>query len=307
MLNSVYRPHRRSLWVATVVLGATSVLVATGSAPSQAAPPVPTSTVTAASTSPLLGEDVALTVTFDNTDTTDTGYAPYIDLVFDSGGADGDDGISFGAASYLGGSLTPLAVFDCTGAAETHPLTGDPLPCPLGSQIVVLQLPFGSFTPGQPVAPIDVTASVSGLADVGIDLDVTATGGFAFGDSPTGTTPIVGTTDTTTVVPEVVRFTKRGVAPEDETATGPNFPRQYVLEVDIADGQTVDDLTITDRLPDSYVYLGSTSTLPTSSDEPTVGVVVDPSDNTLEYTDAAGTLGTSAAVDASMTFDYYVS
>ncbi|MGB3735758.1 MAG: isopeptide-forming domain-containing fimbrial protein, partial [Ilumatobacter sp.] len=36
-------------------------------------------------------------------------------------------------------------------------------------------------------------------------------------------------------------------------------------------------------------------------------VVVDPSDNTLEYTDAAGTLGTAAAVDASMTFDYYVS
>ncbi|MCC6856557.1 MAG: DUF11 domain-containing protein [Microbacteriaceae bacterium] len=268
---------------------------------------MPTSTVTAATSSPLLGEDVALTVTFDNTDTTDTGYGPYVDLVFDSGGADGDDGVSFGSAAYLGAPLAPLAVFDCTGTAQTHPLTGASVACPVGSQIIVLQLPFGSFTPGQPVAPVSVNASVSGLADVGISLGVTATGGFAYGDSPTGTTPIVGTTDSATLVPEVVRFTKRVVAPEEETATGPNYPRQYVLEVDIADGQTVNDLTITDRLPDSYVYLSSTSTLPTLLDQPTVGAVVDPADNTLEYTDASPTVGTSAAVDASMTFDYYIS
>lgn len=299
--------RRRTLLAASGALAVTSMLVANGSPQLQAAPPVPTATISAATTSPLVGENVALTVTFDNTDTTDAGYGPYVDVVFDSGGADGDDGVTFGSADYLGASLTPLAVFDCTGAAVTHPLTGASTPCPVGSQIVVLQLPFGSFTPGQPVAPISVAASVSGLADVGAGLDVTATGGFAYGDSPTGTTPIVGTTDTTTLVPEVVRFTKRVVAPEEETATGPNFPRQYILEVDIADGQTVNGLTITDRLPDSYVYLSSTSSLPMLADEPTVGAVVDPADNILEYTDAGSTTGTTAGVDASMTFDFYIS
>ena len=148
--------------------------------------------------------------------------------MFDSGGADGDDGVSFGSAAYLGAPLAPLAVFDCTGTAQTHPLTGASVACPVGSQIIVLQLPFGSFTPGQPVAPVSVNASVSGLADVGISLGVTATGGFAYGDSPTGTTPIVGTTDSATLVPEVVRFTKRVVAPEEETATGPNYPLSLI-------------------------------------------------------------------------------
>lgn len=297
----------QSLFGAAAALIITSTLVWGESSVLQAAPPVPASTVTASTNSPLLGEGVALTVTFDNSDTTDTGYGPYVDLVFDAGGADGDDGVTFGSASYLGAPLAPLEVFNCTGAAQIHPLTGASLSCPVGSQIVVLQLPFGSFTPGQPVAPIDVVAAVSGLADVGAGLDVTATGGFAFGDSPTGTTPIVGTTDSTTLIPEVVRFTKTNVDTENETATGPNYPRQYALEIDIADGQTVNGLTITDRLPSTYVYLASTSSLPTLADEPVAGTIVDPSDNVLEYTDAGGTLGLGAAVDRSVTFDYYIS
>lgn len=304
---SFHRRRSSPLWGAAAALAVTSTLVVGESSILQAAPPVPTSTVTASTNSPLLGEGVALTVTFDNTDTTDTGYGPYVDLVFDSGGADGDDGVTFGSAAYLGAPLAPLEVFDCTGAAQTHPLTGASLSCPVGSQIVVLQLPFGSFTPGQPVAPIDVIASISGLADVGAGLDVTATGGFAFGDSPTGTIPIVGTTDSTTLNPEVVRFTKGNIDTENETATGPNFPRQYLLEVDIADGQTVNGLTITDRVPSSYVYLGSTSTLPTLSDEPVLSAIVDPSDNVLEYTDPGSTLGSAAAIDASVTLNYFIS
>lgn len=308
MQQPVTNRRNRTTWIGAAVLAATSTLVMTSSSATQAAPPVPTTTVSASTNAPLVGEDVALTVTFDNTDTTDAGFGPYIDLVFDSGGADGDDGVSFGSAAYLGSPLAPLEVFDCTGASVEHPLTGISTPCPAGSQLVVLQLPFGSFTPGQPVAPIDVLASVSDLADVGAPLDVTATGGFAFGDSPTGTTPITGTTASSTLEPEVIRFTKRNVDPEEETATGPNYPRSYILEVDIADGQTVNDLTITDRLPGSYVYLSSASTLAGAPvAEPAVGVVVDPGANLLEYLSATPVVGTSAAVDASLTFEYYIS
>ncbi|MFT4658611.1 MAG: hypothetical protein ACJAXA_001474 [Candidatus Aldehydirespiratoraceae bacterium] len=115
MSNATQRFRHRTLWAAAA-LAVTSVLVVTGSAPSQAALPVPASTVTASTNSPLLGEDVPLTVTFD--DTTGPDYAPHVDLVFDSGGAGRDDGVSFGSANSLGAPFVPLAVFDGAGASQ---------------------------------------------------------------------------------------------------------------------------------------------------------------------------------------------
>ena len=48
--------------------------------------------------------------------------------------------------------------------------------------------------------------------------------------------------------------------PDGETATGPNFPRAYTLSLDIAAGQTLTDLVLTDRLPDGIVVTGATIT-----------------------------------------------
>ena len=60
------------------------------------------------------------------------------------------------------------------------------------------------------------------------------------------------------------------VGPENETATGPNYVRQYQIIADIADGQTVTNLDLTDVLPgnlqfvsvDSVVGNGSILVLP---------------------------------------------
>src|SRR4051812_12280268 len=54
-----------------------------------------------------IGEPLSFTVAFDNVDTTDPGYGPYVDLILPAAGADGagaatDDGITFNGASYLG-------------------------------------------------------------------------------------------------------------------------------------------------------------------------------------------------------------
>ena len=243
--------------IAASLVASTVIVSTAGPDRASAAPPVPASTIGVGTATPLIGEDVDFVVTFDNADTTAAGYGPYVDLTFDSGGADGDDGVSFTNASYLGAPLTPLANFACTGVARTHPLTGLSIACPSGKQIVVIQLPFGSFTPGQPIADIAVVGAVSNLADVGFALGVTATPGFAYGDTATGSTPIIGSTAGASLTPEVVRFVKTYVGPEEETATGPNFPRGYTLDVDIATGQTVAGLTITDRLPPEYAYLSS--------------------------------------------------
>ena len=53
-----------------------------------------------------------------------------------------------------------------------------------GDQLVVLQLPFGSYTPGQPEASLRATVLVSSLVDTGAGLPIQVGGGFRFGDDP---------------------------------------------------------------------------------------------------------------------------
>ena len=119
---------------------------------------VPAVTI-AAPPKPLIGEVVALTATFDNTSATDTGYGPYVDIYLPATGADGagaatDDGLTFvnGSATYLGSSVTTTVLtFNASGNA-THPYAKTSAGAPLvvtgtpGDQLVVFQLPFGSFT-----------------------------------------------------------------------------------------------------------------------------------------------------------------
>ena len=97
-----------------------------------------------------------------------------------------------------------------------------------GDQLVVLALPFGSFTPGQPTANVQIQALVSPLANVGFPLSLQAQGGFALGndalDNPTLDPSILGPTVTSTATPALLKLTKQYLGPESETATGPSFP-----------------------------------------------------------------------------------
>ncbi|MGO9601742.1 MAG: hypothetical protein ACLP7Q_27535 [Isosphaeraceae bacterium] len=123
-------------------------------------------------TEALIGTQVNFTVGFQNASTTTTGYAPYVDLILPRTGDEGPspsnpDGITFASATYLGQAITSTVLtFDAAGHA-THPyavdtsgnhlvISGTP-----GDQLAVLQLPFGSFTPGQPTATINVTVNLS--------------------------------------------------------------------------------------------------------------------------------------------------
>ena len=157
------------------------------------------------------------------------------------------------------------------------------------------------------MAHLTVLANVSTLADVAFGLAVTATPGFAYGNSPTGNTPITGTTTTITYVPQVVRFTKTYVGPELETATGPNYPRDFRLSVDVAAGQTIQSLTVTDRLPKQYAYLSITgqSAATNAVATPLVGT---PStvQNTLTRTFSSNVVGTTASEDAFVQFRYFI-
>ena len=280
----------------------------------------------------MIGESFELSVAFDNADATDAGYGPFVDLLVPVNGQDGTggvgaDGISFDAATYLGVPVvTTILTFPNDGGGTglvDHPYAVDAAGVPLtivgsaGDQLVVIQLPFGSFTADQPAAVITVDMSLSNLADLGQDLRLRARAGFQYGndalDNPAADPSLVSDTpaaaDTWTVAepvePILIELTKIYIGPEDETATGPNFPRQYTIDVDIADGQTITNLDVTDLLPnnvrlltvDTITPAGSTTTFPTTpANAPSNALVV-----TLPT--VTGALGGG---DAQVTFSYYI-
>ena len=179
--------HRmfRSVLMA-VVLATTLVVVTTDPA---GAIPAPTASL-AVTSQPFVGEATAIVVTFDNTSatTSDIGYGPYVDLSLPATGIDGagsavDDGLTFTSATYLGTAVTSTTLTYNGSCQAVHPLTALVVTCPAGfragDQLVVLTLPFGSFSQNQPAVNIDVTLALSNQADVGAALTVAARAGSA--------------------------------------------------------------------------------------------------------------------------------
>jgi hypothetical protein len=113
------------------------------------------------------------------------------------------------------------------------------------------------------------------------------------------------------VNPILTRLTKQNLAPESETATGPNFPRQYEIVVEIAQGQTITNFDVTDLLPPEIVYLGNG----TLSVAPSLSPVVISSPVTTGPQNAPNNnltvriptvTGGAANTGFTMTFGYYV-
>jgi uncharacterized repeat protein (TIGR01451 family)/fimbrial isopeptide formation D2 family protein len=282
----------------------------------------------------MIGESLTFTATFDNT-SGDTGYGPFIDLVFPYNGSDGahgaaaPDGLSFVSATYLGASVTFRELTfpddDGAGAGTTghvlHPYAVDSAGNPLwvygtaGDRLVVLQLPFGSFTGAQPAAAVTINAMVSNLADLNAALTVRARAGFQFGNTAvsdpatdpsivsapstsSSTWPVTGSTS-----PTVLRLRKVYSGPEDETATGPNYVRQYTVIANIAAGQTITNLDLTDVLPGNLQFVSVDNVSPAGSVVTTPSTTTPGGTLTRRIASVTGTTGTN---DASMTFSFYV-
>lgn len=253
--------------------------------------PVPTLVLSAPS-NPYIGENLTISLVFNNP--SDTGYGPYIDLFLPLSGADGlseyppsgsgvygpNDGISFNNATYLNQPVESQVMSCPAGTTVVHPLTGLNVLCPAQPaglyspfewQMVVLTLPFGSYVSDQPDAEILVNTSLSNYADLGVGLPIYAQSGFMFGADPLnnpGSDPvIIGSLVNTTPNPtaKLVTLTKSYNGPENETATGENFPRRYTVTATIADGQTVENLVVTDQLPDNMQFKNLISTSPAAS------------------------------------------
>ncbi|MFI8481095.1 VCBS domain-containing protein [Pseudomonas sp. NPDC078700] len=240
----------------------------------------PTLSVGGAGADVQLGGNFTFTLNFSNT-SSQSGYAPFVDVFLPTTGVDGagaeiDDGISFVSASYQGQALVAHVItFDANGQA-VHPLAvgadGQPLVISAstygmraGDQMVVLELPFASVSQGQPNIGIQVTASLSDLADTDFsssaaspDLTIRARSGFQYGNdalnNPTLDPSLVEAAAISYVVhPTIITFDETIIAPEGETATGPNFGRELQLTVSPATSQTITNLVITQPVPDDVI------------------------------------------------------
>ncbi len=279
---------------------------------------------------PMIGEDFTFTYSFENdlpesppgSGDFPTGYGPYIDLYFPTSGEDGSadpagtdpyDGIKFVSATYLGTPVTAVEQTFTTSTLEhafAKDINGDPVIVhgTVGDTFVSLQLPFGSFTPQQPAADIVITAHMSDTAEVDHPLNVTASSGFMFGtdplDNPTSDPSLANQAEQTTAwLPEVIRFEKVYVGPENETATGPNYLRSYSITVDVADGQTVDNLQIVDTLPANIVYIPNSVS---ASNGVTVAESLSGGVLTIDLSNDGGAFTGTAGTDTTVTFDFYV-
>lgn len=289
----------------------------------EAQPPTPTVVLQDVPADVLVGEVFHFKLLF-KADPAVTGFGPFVELAVQYKGADCTalsgpcDGLELVSASALfaNGSV-PLNA--CTAVAPDTSCSPNPVQCPgtsvvpapagcffglppapAGFQKSVFLLPFGSFVPGQPDVEIDVAVRVHAFADVNSPLQILARGGFRYGNSALGTAPsTVGPAVLATVTPHVLRVVKRYLGPENETATGPNFPRQYRIEVDVANGQTLQNVEIEDCFPTNLTYLSVASASPAPIGAPIV------SGNCV--TVPFGTIaGGSGAQDATATFNFFV-
>lgn len=256
------------LELATGAIEATALSVAGFNSLLAAAPTVAITGLPAAG-EVLIGENFTFSLEFRNPGVDAAphdGFGPYIDLFLPLG-ADGDDGITIaasGAITYLGSPVNYQVINLGAFGAHEHPyfrttanqpgwISGEPY-----QNVVVIELPFGSYTSGQPAAELVVNASLSNLADRrGAGLDIAARAGFRYGHTPTAdyaTDPSVdGALTTATVTPVLVEYTHDFDHAEQETATGPNFPREMTTTITVAPGQELTDYVFTIDVPANVI------------------------------------------------------
>lgn len=196
---------------------------------------------------PLIGEEFCVDASFTNTDAT-TGYGPYLIAVVDAQ-------IRQLSVDFVDipPKLEQIGTFDASGVL-IDPISGTTLTGNPGGSAWLARYPIGSVDQGQPALVMTVCAVVEAGADIGVPKPVEVIPGFEFGDTTVGTNgPILGTQVDSTVTPELARITKSNSAPEGERPPGPSNAFVYSWNVDISEGVAIDNVVISDVLPDPQI------------------------------------------------------
>jgi fimbrial isopeptide formation D2 family protein/uncharacterized repeat protein (TIGR01451 family) len=226
------------------------------------AAPVPTATIQAPSNA-LLNSTVNISVSFTNTGDA-LGYYPMMEVKLPVGiecDASCQNGI---VITSLGGAPVSITAFGPAGGSTnyTNPVTGNQVPVTAGQSVIFFSLPVGSVAQNEPAITYLIPAKLKSTATLGVALPVNATAVFALGAVPNGTRGSCNTNDTicttattVNVTPSILILEKSVAALFDgATATGPNYPRRFTLDVTVADTFTTTTNIVTDTLPNTFVF-----------------------------------------------------
>ena len=144
---------------------------------------------------------------------------------------------------------------------------------------------------------------------------MTAGGGFYLGldplDDPATDPPIIADPVTEAISPTVMQIDKQYMGPEGETATGPNFVQTWQLNINVADGQTINDLVLSDDLPASLQFVSAGSVYVNGVPAPASEIIAseDPSTTApggLLLRELNSVIGTTAHPNVTMDVNFYV-
>lgn len=281
---------------------------------------------TTASATEFVGATTNLDIQFTNPTpgATEAGYQPYVAVEL-------PPGVTWnGTASYLGNTVTATAVmlngsgtaaypFALTGGGTRPAITGTP-----GATVVVAELPYGSFVPGQTPVDLSIPVTLGSPAAPGAALAIKASGGFAYGNSATGANGVAQSTPSVdTLTPTVATVITVYNGPQGQAATGPTIQAQYggavpassesiTVNSDIAGGVSVANFGLSDALPNGAVptevlLTGTAGQKWYYTVSPTTGVMT--LDTTLtsagDQGTAPGITTASAAAGATAPYVYY--
>ena len=210
------------------------------------------------------GEPYQITACFNNVSATDPGYAPTIQVVVPAGS-------TLTSASFLGSSQTIQTIGTCAvppaaAFGFVNPDTGLAVPLAQNETLAIVRYTLGSFSPTQPPACATLSFALGNTVAAPLDLTrfVALTPIFALGadplDDPATDPAVAGATVSMPVTPKLIKLTKTIVAPENETATGPNYPRTVNINVQVANGATVTNADVSDVLPGTLQFIPGTLT-----------------------------------------------
>lgn len=231
------------------------------------AAPIPTLTFSTDSSTPLLGAAVTVSASLQNTSVTasDTGFFPMYEITLPAEfECDAACAAAITVSSLAGASaeVTRFGGFGMGAASYSNPVTGESVAIAADETLLFIEPPLGTLSVGQPSIVVSIPATFTADAVVGTPLDINGRGIFALGDVANGaksscavaTDTICATAATYSITPTVLEITSTHTATVAET-TGPNYPRTFNIDANVANGETVTNSTITYALPDEVIVV----------------------------------------------------
>ncbi|MEL6866830.1 MAG: hypothetical protein AAFP19_20570, partial [Bacteroidota bacterium] len=196
-----------------------------------------------------VGEGFCYDIVFSNSDV-NPGFGPYLRIII-------PPDLSLNMISFVpgGGSIISNELFPISGqltdALIDSIVSGTP-----GDRMIIFEPPVGSVVQNGPDLTTSLCLDIDVAAPIGVPIPIAIQPIFRFGDVATGINgPLLNVMDTASVTPTIFTYTKTATSFEGLIPPGPSYPVTYTLTLDIANGQTINNLSFFDTLETKLQYL----------------------------------------------------